>query len=128
MEQGDYIAAWTAYLVAALVFSVLAWRVLRKLPWRELAYLLECTLLALMFTPWYVIDDQNILAPALMVLALDVVTIEPAAGIRALVPLVLALFLALIITALLSVWHRMRLRKARAVSALAAEAEAETES
>jgi hypothetical protein len=32
MEQGDYVAAWTAYLIAAVVFSGLAWRVLRKLP------------------------------------------------------------------------------------------------
>jgi len=116
MEQGDYVAAWTAYLIAAVVFSVLAWRVLRKLPWRELAYLLECSLLALLFTPWYVLEGENILAPALMVFALDVVTIEPAAGIRALVPLVLAFFLALIVTALLSVWHRVRLRKARAAN------------
>lgn len=116
MEQGDYVAAWAAYLVAALVFSVLAWRVLRKLPWRELAYLLECCLLALLFTPWYVLDGENILAPALMVFALDVLTVEPAAGVRALVPLVLALFLALIVTALLSVWHRVRLRRARSAA------------
>lgn len=124
MEQGDYIAAWTAYLIAALVFSVLAWRVLRKLPWREVAYLLECCLLALLFTPWYVLDGESILAPALMVLALDVLTIGPSAGIRALVPLVLAFFLALIVTGLLSVFHRMRLRKARAAAAQAADAEA----
>lgn len=116
MEQGDYVAAWIAYLVAALVFSVLAWRVLRKLPWRELAYLLQCCQLALLFTPWYVLDGEDILAPALMVFALDVLTVEPAAGVRALVPLVLALFLALIVTALLSVWHRVRLRKARSAA------------
>jgi hypothetical protein len=122
MEQGDYVAAWTAYLIAAVVFSGLAWRVLRKLPWREVAYLLECCLLALLFTPWYVLEDQNILAPALMVFALDVMTVEPEAGVRALVPLVMALFLALIVTGLLSVWHRVRLRKARLRAAAEAEA------
>lgn len=122
MEQGDYVAAWTAYLVSAVVFSLIAWRVLRKLPWRELAYLLECCLLALLFTPWYVMDDQNILAPALMVLALDVLTVAPSAAVRALVPLVLALFLAFIVTGLLSVWHRVRLRKLRHATAEAADA------
>lgn len=116
MEQGDYVAAWTAYLIAAAVFSLLAWRVLRRLPWRELAYFLECWLLALLFTPWYVMDDQNILAPALMVLALDVLTIEPAAAVRAIVPLVMTLFLAMIVAGLLSVWHRVRLRKARSAA------------
>ncbi len=121
MEQGDYVAAWTAYLIAAVVFSALAWRVLRRLRWREAAYVLECCLLALLFTPCYVIDGEKILAPALMVLALDVVTVEPAAGVRALVPLVLALFLALILAGLLSVVHRVRLRKARAAEAQAAD-------
>jgi hypothetical protein len=114
MEQGDYVAAWTAYLIAAVVFSALAWRVLRLLPWRGLAYLLECWLLALLFTPWYVLDGQNILAPALMVFALDMFTIEPAAGIRAFVPLVMSLFVAIVLAVLLSVWDRVRLRRARA--------------
>jgi hypothetical protein len=84
--------------------------------WRECAYVLECWLLALLFTPWYVMDDQNILAPALMVFALDIVTVEPAAGVRALVPLVMALFLGLIVAGVLSVFHRIRLRKARAAA------------
>jgi hypothetical protein len=117
MEQSDYIAAWTAYLIAAVVFSALSWRVLRRMRWRELAYVLQCWLLALLFTPWYVLDDQKILAPALMVYALDIVTVEPAAGVRALVPLVMALFLGLIVAVLLSVWHRVRLRKARPAAA-----------
>lgn len=115
MEQSDYIAAWTAYLITALVFSALSWRVLRRMPWREAAYVLECWLLALLFTPWYVLEGQDILAPALMVFALDVVTVSPEEGVRALVPLVMALFLGLIVAGLLSAWHRMRLRKARAV-------------
>jgi hypothetical protein len=119
MEQGDYVAAWTAYLIAAVVFSALSWRVLRRMRWRECAYVLECWLLALLFTPWYVMDDQDILAPALMVFALDIVTVEPAAGVRALVPLVMALFLGLIVAGLLSVFHRVRRRKARAAAAKA---------
>lgn len=119
MEQSDYVAAWTAYLIAAVVFSALSWRVLRRMRWREFAYVLECWLLALLFTPWYVMDDQNLLAPALMVFALDIVTVEPAAGVRALVPLVMALFLGLIVAGLLSVFHRVRRRKARAAAAKA---------
>lgn len=114
MEQGDYVTAWIAYLIAAVVFSALAWRVLRRLPWREVAYVLECWLLALLFTPYYVLDGQDILAPALMVFALDAFTIEPAAGIRAFVPLLMVLFLALMVAVLLSVVHRIRLRRARA--------------
>lgn len=116
MEQGDYITAWIAYLLAAGVFSVLAWRVLRRLPWRELAYLLECWLLALLFTPWYVLQDQDILAPALIVFALDTITIEPTAGIRALIPLVMMLFVMLVVAGLLSLLHRIRRRRLAAAA------------
>lgn len=119
MEHTDYVVAWTAYLIAAVVFSALAWRVLRRMRWRECAYVLECWLLALLFTPWYVMDDQNILAPALMVFALDIVTVEPAAGVRALVPLVMALFFGLIVAGLMSAFRRMRLRRTRAAAAKA---------
>lgn len=118
MEQGDYITAWVAYLLAAAVFSVLAWRLLRRLPWRELAYLLECWLLALLLTPWYVLPDQDILAPALIVFVLDTITIEPVAGIRALIPLILMLFVMMVVALLLSVLYRLRRRRlARSVSA-----------
>ena len=113
MEPSDYITAWVVYLLAAAVFSIVAWRVLRRLPWRELAYLLECWLLALLLTPWYVLPDQDILAPALIVFVLETVTIAPTAGIRALIPLILMLFVMLVVAVLLSVLHRIRLRRHR---------------
>jgi hypothetical protein len=111
VEQSDYITSWVAYLIAAVVFSGLAWRVLRKLPWRPLAFLLECWLLAILFTPWYVLADQKILAPALMVFAMDSVTISPEEGLRALIPLIMVMFGAAIVAALLSVVDRIRMRK-----------------
>jgi hypothetical protein len=110
VEQSDYITSWVAYLVAAVVFSGLAWRVLRKLPWRPLAYLLECWLLAILFTPWYVLADQKILAPALMVFAMDSLTISPEEGLRALIPLIMVMFGMALVAVLLTVVDRIRTR------------------
>jgi hypothetical protein len=117
MEQGDYIAAWSVYLIGAAVFSALAWRVLRRLRWRELAILLQAWLLALLLTPARVLPDQDIFAPALMVFVLDSLTIEPVAGIRALIPLVLALFAAAVAAALLAVGYRVHRRRQQAKAA-----------
>ncbi|HTR01416.1 MAG TPA: hypothetical protein VMH83_15570 [Candidatus Acidoferrum sp.] len=111
MEAADYGMAWVIYGVAGVAFAVISWRLLRKLP-RELGYLLECLLLALMFTPCAVIADQPVMAPALIVFILDSFTIEPKAGIRALIPLVLAIALALIVGLLLGVVHRLVQRRA----------------
>ena len=111
MEAADYRMAWIIYTMAGIVLAFLAWRVLYKYLLREVAYLLQCFLLALMFTPAYVLEDQRIMAPALIVFLMDVITISPTAGIRALIPLVLALMVALIVAVLLIISHRIRLRR-----------------
>lgn len=111
MEAADYRMAWIIYTIAGIVLALLAWRVLYKYVLREVAYVLQCFLLALMFTPAYVLPDQSIMAPALIVLLMDVITISPTEGIRALIPLVLALMAALLVAVLLIIAHRIRLRR-----------------
>ena len=111
MEAADYRMAWIIYTMTGIVLAFLAWRVLYKYLLREVAYLLQCFLLALMFTPAYVLEDQRIMAPALIVFLMDVITVSPTAGIRALIPLVLALMVALIVAVLLIIAHRIRLRR-----------------
>ncbi len=111
MDSSDYLVAWGVYVVAGIVVGLLGWRLLQKYLPRELAYLLECILLALMFTPAAVMPEQTIMAPALMVAVMDAVTIDHKAGIRALIPLVLALLAALAVTVVLSVIHRLRRRR-----------------
>ena len=114
MDTSDYAVAWIIYVLAGAVFGVLAWRVLHRYVPRTLAYFLECMLLALMFTPAYVLPDQGIMAPALMVVALDALTLGPKAAIGALIPLVLALLLALAVATILSVVDRLRRRALQA--------------
>ena len=51
-------------------------------------------MLALIFTPWYVNTEVTTMAPALMVVTLDAITIGGSATARALVPLILSLIVA----------------------------------
>lgn len=112
MEARDYLIAWILYGLAAVIMSVVGWVVLRRYLWRELAYLLECWLLAIFFTPAKVLVEQEMMAPAIIVFVMDTITIDPTAGIRALIPLVMAMAGMLVVAIVLIVVRRVRLRKA----------------
>jgi hypothetical protein len=111
MESGDYATAWVVYLVASGVLAFLCWRVFRRYLMRELAYLLQCWLLAILLTPWYVLPEESVMAPAFIVFMMDAITIAPVAGIRALIPLVMAMFVMLVVAIALSVVYRIRRRR-----------------
>jgi len=111
MDSQDYIIAWTVYLCAGIIFSIISWKFMKKVLWRELAYLLQSLLLAIIFTPWYVLPEEEILAPALIIFMLDLITIDVTTSIRALIPLVMAILLGIIVTIVLSVIYRVKSRK-----------------
>ncbi len=110
MDSQDYYIAWGIYLVAGIVFSLISWKVMRRYFWREMAYLLESLLLAVIFTPWYVLPEEEILAPALIVFMLDLITVDLTTSIRALIPLVMAMLFGVIVTLVLSVIYRIKRR------------------
>ena len=108
----DYIIAWIVYLICGIIFSVISWRMLKRFLWRELAYLIQGLLLALVFTPWYVLPEEEIMAPAIIVFLLDLITIDATTSIRALIPLVMAMLAGIISAIVLSVIYRIRRHKA----------------
>ena len=111
METQEYIMAWAVYLIAGVAFSIISWKVMKKILWRDLTYLLESLLLAIIFTPWYVLPEDEILAPALIVFMLDLITVDVTTSIRALIPLVMAMVFGIIVTVILSVIYRVRRKK-----------------
>ena len=86
--------SWLFYCLACGAFYWVYWKMTRipRSPW--LSYSLRALMLSLMLTPWYANIEGNTLAPALMVLALDIITIGGGAAGRALVPLLTSLMLA----------------------------------
>lgn len=111
MESGEYLTAWAVYLVAGIVFSFISWKFMKRVLWRELAYLFQSLLLAIIFTPWYVMPEQEFLAPAIIIFMLDFITIDTTTSIRALIPLIMAMMLGLLMTIILSVLYRVRRRR-----------------
>ncbi|MDC0598823.1 hypothetical protein OAP18_03180 [Gammaproteobacteria bacterium] len=115
MEPLDYSIAWAIYVVVGLVFSMITWSAFKKYLWRELAYLVQGLLLVIIFTPWYVLADQDVLAPAIIVFVMDTITIGGTAGVRALIPLVMAGLVSIVLTIILSIIYRVRKRKRKKV-------------
>lgn len=90
----NYFLIWLIYLAASAVFYWVYWRLtaFKKRIW--LGYSLRAIMLALILTPWYANTQGDVFAPALMIIALDAITIGTDAMGRAAVPLLLAIVAA----------------------------------
>lgn len=99
---------WILYLGAATVFTGIFWRLTRF----ELAiwtsYSLRAVAIAVIFTPWYSNSQDSVMAPALMVAALDAITGGFEAAFRSFVPLVLAVFFGLLLAGAMSFVKKKR--------------------
>ena len=85
---------WAIYLVTSCSFYSIFWLVTNSVSTKFWIYLLRAFLAAIIFTPWFVNTQGGTLAPALMVMALDMITIGVSATPRAGVPLVLCIIVA----------------------------------
>ncbi|MDR0780836.1 MAG: hypothetical protein LBF16_09100 [Pseudomonadales bacterium] len=122
MDSESYKHAWSLYIGAGVVFSLLSWRVLYRYLRLELAYLLQCLLLAVMFMPAPVTaGDSAVLAPALIVFTLDTLTIGRTAdaGVAALAQLAVGLTGAVLAAVVLSILHHLVARGLRQRAAAA---------
>lgn len=93
----NYWLLWAVYLSASAVFFGVFWPMTRFRRHQWLSLFLRGTVIAFAFTPWYANPEGTVLAPALMVVMLDAITIGGAAAVRALVPLFLAVILTWIL-------------------------------
>lgn len=111
MDAGsDFLMIWVIYGAAAALFYWIFWQVTDFSRARWLSYSLRGLMLALIVTPWYANTEGTNMAPALMVMALDTITIGTSATSRALVPLILSLLCAEFIASLIYFLHRNRKR------------------
>lgn len=97
LDLSDYLIGWGIYIVAGIICYMIFYRFTGLIRYKLLANCLRALFFAVIFTPWYIAPDQDLMAPALMVILLDMVTVGGASFVRALVPLTLAMILALFI-------------------------------
>lgn len=114
--MANYWLFWSCYLAAAGVFIAIVWRlfVFRRYP--LLSILARSTSIAVLLTPWTSNPSDPYLAPALMVMTLDAITLGGSAAVRAFVPLLLALVLSLGVG--VALWMKGRRSNKRKATAL----------
>jgi hypothetical protein len=103
------VGVWFVYLAAGLAFYVVLYRFTRFKRALWWSYALRALFLALALTPWYANSDSGTLAPALMVMTLDLITVGSEAAVRALVPLALSLCGSLLISTAIYFIQKKRL-------------------
>ena len=105
---GNYWFFWTLYLGAAVLFTGIFWRVTRFKRAIWASYSLRAVAIAVIFTPWYSNSQESVMAPALMVVALDAITGGFEAAFRSLVPLILAVLFGLLLAGIMSFFKKRK--------------------
>lgn len=98
-----YLTSWAVYLTAGTVCYVLFYKATGVIGIKVIANILRGIMIALIYTPWYVAADKDLMAPAVIVILLDLITVGGNSFVRALVPLTLALTAAIVIPILFSI-------------------------
>jgi hypothetical protein len=111
--MANYGLFWLVYLLASSLFIAIIWHLIVFRRAVLLTYGIRAIAIAMLATPWPSHVDGPHLAPALMVLALDAITLGSDAALRAFVPLFLSVVLGLVVAAI--VWLRERKRRGFAV-------------
>ena len=108
---GNYWFFWALYLGAAVIITGIFWRVTRfeRAIWAS--YSIRAVAIAVVFTPWYSNSQDSVMAPALMVAALDAMTGGIESVFRSFVPLVLAVLLALLLATAMSFFKKKMNKK-----------------
>lgn len=113
MDTTNYLTAWFLYTLGAFGACFVFWKLFRPVLNYTILFFLQTILVAVLFTPWYVLPDQQLMAPAFMIAAMDTITEDAEAGIRALIPMVMAMMLGVIVTIVNFIIRKIKARKKR---------------
>ncbi len=106
-----HLIAWGVYLLSATIICFALWRLTRRW-WHELRYVLLALIAVLLFMPAPVLCHA-VMAPALMVVALGIVSGDAEVVAPVLVRLSLGGAIAILVVLLSSIVWRLRRRKTR---------------
>jgi len=71
IDQYQYVLAWSVYISSGFIFSLFWWRITRLVRHRGWRELLRGISLVVIYTPWFTSEAQEHLAPAIVVVLLD---------------------------------------------------------
>ena len=98
--EANYLLIWIVYLIAGAIFYGVFWLVTKFNKAKWTSYSLRAAAAAIILTPWYANIQGETMAPALMVMTLDLITIGWEAVPRSAIPLVLAIIATQIVVAI----------------------------
>lgn len=101
---------WVVYLTAGAAFYAALWKMTHFSERKWTSYLLRSVFAAIILTPWYANPQDTLLAPALIVVLLDAITLGGGEAARALVPLFLALLLAILLASAAILLRKRRIK------------------
>ena len=95
--ETNYWVIWVIYLTVSSLFFAFFWWLtqFQKMLWT--AYCLRAVIAAIILTPWNASGFGTALAPAWIIILLDVITIGNDAAVRATIPLILAIICSVIL-------------------------------
>ena len=111
----DYFLAWACYVVSALALLLVLWRLLSWMHLKDTRNVIVVMGFAFLFTPVPLEPASSYWAPAFMAALIDFVTVDVEAGLSRLWPMLIAMFVAV----LLSFAARLYIHKRKAQNAVA---------
>ncbi len=115
MNEGNYVLAWTFYLLAATGSMIVFWRIIRFIPYRQVKTMLQLLFAVFILVPWYIHPGSEHLAPAFVITAFEVLIRKAEPGESA---LFLGTMLLLVFIGALIIEIRDAVRGERATSTL----------
>jgi hypothetical protein len=71
IDQYQYVLAWSVYISSGLIFSLFWWRITTLVTHRGWRELLRGISLVVIYTPWFTSEAHEHLAPAIVVVLID---------------------------------------------------------
>ena len=104
MFETEYLVAWTVFLLAGISCCFIWWRITAHLEhggWRELA---RGFAIVVVFTPWYTSTSNEHLAPAVVVLLMDLLVEGAKSGMQGGFALLFSTFTMLMVLLFRALW------------------------
>ena len=95
--ETNYWVIWVIYLTVSSLFFAFFWWLTQFQKMLCTAYCLRAVIAAIILTPWYASGFGTALAPAWIIILLDVITIGNDAAVRAAIPLILGIISSVIL-------------------------------
>ena len=111
MIETEHLLGWLVYIAAGIACAFIWWHLtsyVRHGGWRDL---LRGVLVVVIFTPWFAGDSHEFLAPAVVVLLMDLLLEGATAGMKGGMPLLFSSFAMLMVLTVKALLFKRQVHK-----------------